>query len=195
MFCPEVGSIISVMRDKDYHILDSGGLNLVGIRMARVATNVFDDTFVTFRASMGGSVWTAEFFPCTTDAGYHHLEHGLRKGTAILAPGQYVDAYRIGMHQGKYEALVQDGPVTVYRDNNKDHELDYTSPETGMFGINIHRANPNISSKQVDKWSAGCTVIASPTDFKRLMTLAQEHVSAGHGKRFSYTLLERRDFK
>lgn len=195
MFCPDVGSVVGVMNDKGYQILDNGGLNLVGIRVGLSATNKFDDTFVVFRAGTHGSVWAADYFPCTTDAGYHHLEHGLTKGTAILAPGQYVDAYGLGKHQGKYDALVQVGPVTVYRDRNKDHELDYANPDTGLFGINIHRANPNTTSKQVDKWSAGCTVIASPADFEHLMTLVREHIAAGYGKRFSYALLERRDFK
>lgn len=64
------------------------------------------------------------------------------KGTAILAPGQYQSSHKIGLHRGKYKALVQHRPVTVYRDNNKDskYDLEPTKKDTGIFGINIHKA-------------------------------------------------------
>lgn len=169
----------------------NGVLNLVGIRLSRVATNHFDDTFVAIMDSPDGV--RMHHYACTTDPGEYHLLHGLEKGTAVLKPGQYVDAYALGKHQGKYPALVQVAPVTVYRDVTKDMTLDYTREETGMFGINIHRANPSVTSKQVDKWSAGCTVIASPNDFDELMYLAGRHERSGYG-RFTYTLLEDIDF-
>ncbi len=168
-----------------------GILNLVGVRLSRIATNRFDDTFIAIVYTRNGIIM--RHYACTTDPGEHYLLHGLEKGTAILKPGQYVDAYALGKHQGKYTALVQVAPVTVYRDTTKDTSLDYTREETGMFGINIHRANPSVTSAQVDKWSAGCTVIASPNDFNDLINLAFSHKPHGHG-RFTYTLLEDADF-
>lgn len=180
--------IAGVFHRKSYEPLWlDGRVNLVGIRDSRVATNRFDDTFV---AIVGDKLY---HYACTTDPGTYHLMNGLAKGTAILKPGQYVNAYDLGKHQGKYEALVQVAPVTVYRDANKDMVLDYEHPETGMFGINIHRANASLTSKQVDKWSAGCTVIASPNDFDELLLLAKVHKQGGYG-RFTYTLLEDADF-
>ena len=53
------------------------------------------------------------------------------KGTAILVPGQYRGAYKIGFHKGKYKALVQAKPVKLYIDNDKDNK--YRKPNIGML--------------------------------------------------------------
>ena len=112
------------------------------------------------------------------------------KEVAVLKPGQYRGAWRLDMHRGKYLALCQrNAKVTVYRDNNKDNKTDYLEEDTGMFGINIHRAH---KSKLVDStryYSAGCQVIQNPADFARLIGLAQLQVGIGYDS-FSYTLIE-----
>ena len=91
---------------------------------------------------------------------------------------------------------MQAAPVTVYRDGNKDDALDYVAPETGMFGINIHRANRNGVSFYVDKWSAGCVVIAGADAFDDLMGLVHKSLAMGvYGMRFTFTLFEKRDFE
>ena len=101
--------------------------------------------------------------------------------------GQYVDTYTIGLHQGKYSALVQSKKVTVHRDADKDSIAEEQEKEdTGLFGINIHRANESAESKNVDKWSAGCQVLNNPTQFKELM---QACIKSGK-KSFTYTLLK-----
>ena len=74
----------------------------------------------------------------------------MRKGTAVLVPGQHRRCYKLGRHQGKYEALVQAEVLQVYRDNNKDTKVDAGGPiDSGWHGINIHRASSNWQSKQV----------------------------------------------
>ena len=108
------------------------------------------------------------------------------KGCAVLKPGQYVDSWKIGMHQGKYKALVQAKPITVYRDGNKNDLAEESSVEqTGLFGINIHRANPSAISTIIDKWSAGCQVLNNPEQFKTLLDTCEK---SGR-KEFTYTLL------
>ena len=180
--------IKSAMRAKGYTVYDDGRLNIVGIRLDHEISNKFDDTLAVFSITDG---W---FMSCTTDPGSYYAQNPMNKsGTAILAPGQYVDCYGIGLHQGKYEALVQIKPVTVFRDANRDSGIDYEYPETGMYGINIHRANAVVRSRQVDKWSAGCTVVADPDDFSFLMNLARAHRDT-YGNRFTYTLMEEKDF-
>jgi len=104
----------------------------------------------------------------------------------INGPGQYVDAYQLGLHKGQYEALVQRKPVTVYRDNDKDETAEEQGKEdTGLFGINIHRANPNAISSLIEKWSAGCQVLNDPKDFATLIATCK----ASGKKTFTYTLL------
>jgi hypothetical protein len=50
------------------------------------------------------------------------------KSTAILAQGQYKGAYKIGLHQGKYKALVEAKPITVIRDYDRNAKLDFKNP-------------------------------------------------------------------
>lgn len=183
--------VAEIMYDKGYIVIDTGAVNLVGIRTGKMVTNEFDDIFVCMYKL--GDGWTGSRMPCTTKAGIYYMEYGPAKGTAILAPGQYLDAYSLGKHKGEYDALVQTGAVDVFRDANGDNKYDYVNKEKGLFGINIHRANSKFASKRVDKWSAGCTVIADPKDFNSVLSLVRTDISLGRSK-FTYTLLESSDF-
>ena len=46
----------------------------------------------------------------------------------------------------------------------------------GIYGINIHRATARKGGKsvQVDKWSAGCQVIAANDDFNLFMDICRK---------------------
>jgi hypothetical protein len=115
------------------------------------------------------------------------------QGTAILKEGQYKDAYQIGLHKGKYYALVQRKPVTVIRDYDRNAILDFNNGrlDTGMFGINIHRASINGTTKTVDIHSAGCQVFSNVNDFNLLMQLAEKHRQL-YGNSFTYSLIDKR---
>ena len=173
-------------------------LNIVGVRNSSTGdqiTNRFDD-LITVSYKLDG-MWKFHQYQATTDPGRHWTENLLNPyGTAILVPGQYRGAYGTGLHQGKYEALRQVKPVRVYRDGDRDAEYDKLeeSIQEGMFGINIHRANKWGTSVQIDKWSAGCPVIASNEDFLEFMTLV-EKAKAKWGNSFTYTLIESRDIE
>ena len=119
-----------------------------------------------------------------------------KEGVAVLKEGQYPGSHKIRLHQGRYEALGQCRPVTVYRDANKDDKFDLSddNTQTGLFGINIHRATKYAGKKssQVDKWSAGCQVIAANDDwtlFMKIMRKARDTWS----NNFTYTLIESKD--
>lgn len=182
---------------KGYKWLDDGKpylLNLIGIRRNSDIPNAFDDVFAM--AYSDGSAWKSSQWQCTTDPGLYWLRNPQNVlGCAILKPGQYVDCWQIGKHQSQYDALVQRGAVTVIRDRDRDGQLDFgaKTEDTGLFGINIHRAGAVVESVQVDKWSAGCVVLASPFSFSILMRLAFESRRLGR-RAFSYTLLEEKDF-
>ena len=109
---------------------------------------------------------------------------------------RYRGSHRVGLHQGKYEALTQAKPLKVYRDNNRDDKYDLieSNVHEGIFGINIHRATKweGKKSTQIDKWSAGCQVIAANDDFKLFMEVCRK--AAGiWGNSFTYTLIESKD--
>ena len=172
-------------------------LNIVGVRNSDtkgVVTNKFDDT-LTLTYEVGGELKYHEFV-ATTDPGSHWEKNLLSKdGVAILCPGQYRGSHTIGLHQGKYEALKQQKPVKVYRDNNMDGKYDMLEEniQEGIFGINIHKAGSRVEgSTQIDKWSAGCQVISKESDFIQLMEIAHK-AAALYGKSFTYTLIESKD--
>lgn len=169
-------------------------LNLIGVRSSNKITNVFDDKFyIVYKEN---NEWVELVYPCTTDPGTYWIKNPSRvQGTAILKAGQYRGAYHIGLHKGRYRALTQIKPVTVWRDNNRDMTIDQDKTQTGLFGINIHRTS-SISetdgsiSQNVNKWSAGCTVIPNKDHFDNLINLCDMQIQKNNWHTFTYTLLE-----
>lgn len=115
------------------------------------------------------------------------------QGTAILNPGQYENSHALGMHRGKYKALVQIGAVSVTRDYNRNAILDFNNGRVvrGLYGINIHRASKVGNTFKVDKYSAGCQVFKNGSDFDFFIKLCELHRHF-HGNRFTYTLVDKR---
>lgn len=168
-------------------------LNIVGIRADSVTPNSFDDSLNVYYKTNDGK-WQFHRFAATTDPGTYWLKNPLNtQGTAILKHGQYIGSHRIGLHRGKYLALVQQRPITVMRDYDRNASLDFMNgrEQTGIFGINIHHASGNGTTKTVDKYSAGCQVFANINDFNLFMQLAERHKGL-YGNNFSYTLIDER---
>jgi hypothetical protein len=189
MILPKVKSILRsqgyVLHTRPYE------LNIVGVRTRNAKANRFDDEIHVFYKSKPGK-WEYHIFKATTDPGTYWLENPMQpQGTAILAQGQYVNAYHIGMHLGKYKALVQVGAVKIMRDYDRNAKLDFLNgkKDTGFFGINIHRAMAQGTTKRIDKFSAGCQVFQNAVDFSHFMGMCEKH-SQLYGNRFTYTLID-----
>ena len=173
-------------------------VNIVGVRnnapsIADKVTNVFDDTLtISYKDEKG--VWQYFSWMGTCDPGKKGvMEFHNRRGVARLVPGQYRGVWKIDKHQGKYDALCQrNGNVTVYRDANKNMLFEETVTDTGMFGINIHKAGQD--SAWVENWSEGCQVFKRVKDFDSFMSICRKAAKI-HGNNFSYTLLESTDIK
>jgi hypothetical protein len=188
------------MKSKGYKYFTGGDydVNIIGVRNSDThgkVTNAFDDC-VTISYKEEGE-WKFHCFKATTDPGSHWEQNLLnKKGVAILKPGQYRGSHKLRLHQGKYLALGQQKPVKVYRDNNKDGKYDLLEEniDEGIFGINIHRATGRAGkgSVQVDKWSAGCQVIAHNDDWHQFLDICQTAREIW-GNSFTYTLLESKD--
>lgn len=173
-------------------------VNIVGVRntspsVYRKVTNVFDDFLtISFKDEKG-----IEQFYCwmaTTEPGKKGVQqfHNA-KGVARLVPGQYRTTWAVDLHQGKYSALCQRlGEVTVWRDGNRDMVFDEVVKDTGVFGINIHKAGQD--STWVENWSEGCQVFKRVKDFDAFMSICKKAAKI-HGNKFSYTLLESTDIK
>jgi len=182
---------------KNYKFFSNGiyNLNIVGIRSLNRKADVFDDWLCCIYKDESQR-FVCKQWKITTDAGTYWMRNPMnQKGTAMLVPNQYSNCWKIGMHKGKYPALVQCAPVAVYRDNNRDkiEDFDESTIEVGNFGINIHRSNPVCELVDIGRYSAGCQVFANPLDFNEFMNLAEKSSSA-FGNLFSYTLLNSTDF-
>ena len=167
-------------------------LNIIGIRSQNRRPGLFDDEICVCYKE--GFDWIEERYKATTDPSMEqHRDPDNPKGVAILKPGQYRGVYKIDKHAGKYYALCQRGAeVTVYRDNNLNERTDYINEESGWFGLNLHRAHPNVIVQSTRAYSHGCQVIQNPADFTRLMGLARLQIGIGY-ESFTYTLIEATD--
>ncbi|MFM2011178.1 MAG: hypothetical protein RLZZ479_1569 [Bacteroidota bacterium] len=175
---------------------ESYNVNIVGVRnnaplIADKVTNVFDDYLtISYKDELG--VWKFFCWNATTDPGKKGvIEFSNRRGVARLVPNQYLGVWRIDKHQGKYDALCQrNGNVTVYRDADRNMNFSEQVTDTGMFGINIHKAGQD--STWVENWSEGCQVFKRVKDFDEFMRICKKAAKI-HGNSFSYTLIESTD--
>lgn len=100
-----------------------------------------------------------------------------KKGIAKLKEGIWL--YKLGIHglskpkAQQYQALVQAEPVTVIRDGQ--------GPDTGLFGINIHRGGSTTTS------SAGCQTIP-PKQWDTFISLVKQEMTRHAVKQIPYVL-------
>ena len=180
---------------------DPYDLNVFGIRSNFKIAGDFDDLLgIAFIDNEGCE--KLFLFNATTDSGAQYLLNPLHpKGAAILMTGQYPSAYKIGVHgrtwsSGGYEALEQINPMKYVRDNNKNNIIgDSVTPIfSGVLKTNIHRASKWKILDKIGPYSAGCQVIQSPIDFEIFMSICKQQDIHGLGDKFTYTLLEEKDF-
>lgn len=188
-----------------YKVFTNGdyNLNLFGIRSPETTSGSYNDLLGC--AYKVNGQWRVDYWAATTDPSIYYRENPMNvKGTTILVPGQYRGVYKVDLHAGKYLALCQrGGPVTVWRDANKDSVLDHDVPEdTGFFGVNIHaststpydetRDQDRDENSDVGVWSAGCQVHATATGFRAMMDLVDKQIETHPTweESFTYTLLD-----
>lgn len=170
-------------------------MNVFGIRTSNDQSNTFNDCVGVFWND--GKQWNIRQYDATTDAGTFYRNSPMNvNGTAIMVPGQYEDVYKIGLHNG-YEALQQIAPIKYVRDNTKSGILHWYYKLTGQkyfieqAQTDIHHAAATYKSGTVDKWSAGCQVLADPNDFAEFLNYCKESVNMyKFPNLFSYTLFE-----
>jgi len=169
-------------------------LNLVGVRSPG-DVNKFNDTLYYYWFDSKGKPEIRSIKEFTTDPGLKILRAPITtKGTAVVKEGWYRRMWKLGKHKNSYPALVQANPCVVFRDNNRNAIIDF-NPETiesGLFGINLHRASERLKSIQVDGWSAGCQVVADSAEFKKLMDRVYIANSKGQTL-YSYLLVRNSD--
>ncbi len=187
-----IRGLIRAMKNSGYVINEKPyQINIVGVRKDSTTPNAFDDRIYVFwrddRDKLEGKDYAS-----TTDPSTYWLKNPMNvDGTAILKAGQW--AYKLGTHRG-YEALNQRGQVSVLRDYDRNAILDFQNGKEskGYFGINIHRASATGTSTSVDKWSAGCQVIADRKDWDDFLANVKRSVSKYGNESLFYTLIDER---
>ena len=101
----------------------------------------------------------------------------------VASVGQVGDARLLVMTS----LLVADELSDVYSELSKINE---GKTDTGMFGINIHKAGT--VSSFVENWSEGCQVFKRVKDFNEFMAIVNKAKDI-HGNHFTYTLIESND--
>lgn len=199
---PLISQIVKAYKKNGYKIFDgfdergkfkTHDLNIFGIRSKDRTTNIFNDLIGVFYKMTTDST-TLHTWVATVDPGLYYLQNPMNpSGTFALKPGQYLGAYKIGLHHTQ-DALVQVGKLIGFRDNNRDNIIDL-DPSKGYydgnnFGVNIH--HKEIDSEFVDMGSAGCQVFKSTEDHGEFMGLCCQAAAIWYNL-FSYTLLDDED--
>lgn len=170
-------------------------LNIIGVRNPYNTSPLrFEDEIAYFYYDENGNL-VGNVSKATTSPSVYFLQNPINsKGSGILKQGQYEDAYSIGLHRGLYEALVQSKPVTVIRDADRNSIINLLAPtQTGLFGINIHRATANKNdSNIIGTDSAGCQTFKDINDFDEMMRLARKSRDL-YGNKFTYTLIDQKN--
>lgn len=131
---------------------------------------------------------------CTTEPGNYYTEFPMNsKGAARIKFGQYT-AWKTGYHKTQY-ALVQEAPITVFRDLNADGYRTGDKEDTGLFGVDIHTTNSdNNETNSIGRWSAGCIVIANKSSFSNIMQLLQTDSRYTDDFLFTLTVIDGEEF-
>lgn len=119
---------------------------------------------------------------------YVSVRHRLNKlGAAIMILGPHNQIWQIGTHRKKwYPCLIQTGgPVTVARDFNINGLIDDNDlRKTGWWGINFHMGW--FGQNKIGRSSAGCMVIASIPEHKKIMKIIMSDIRYKQNNKFRY---------
>ena len=155
------------------------------IRLDQNLTNTFDDICVRYNNGKIDNI-----VPCSTTAGNYYIFNPLTSGgitgTAIAKEQQVLNSHKF-ITSPNWKSLwlgapyfQQVKPIVVYRDGNKDTKIDKVNAQTGLFGINFHRAG---LGSIIDRWSAGCQVVPDIYWFKMIDIFT-------NGELIHYTIFE-----
>jgi len=151
------------------------GYFFIFVRSIKDTPDKFDDKVYLFFGNK-----FVDLADCTTNSGIYGLLNFTKwnsKGTAVVEFDRaYYDGWKKGLHKGKVDAWVQNKPIYVYRDNDKDFKSEEQGEkEYGFFGINIHTISYNVWVDKVlnliGQWSVGCLVINSTEKFRNWFKL------------------------
>ncbi len=175
-------------------------LMLGAVRSAADVVGEWDDALFALAVDEHGAA-QLHLSVGTTDPGREGAGSGLhRNGVACMVPGQHRGLWEIGVHargrKSEHRAFVQRAGVKV--PTWRDRVVDGRPARDGAVyydaaGINRHRASSWRRSELVGDWSHGCIVHRDALGLDIELALAEAHIAAGLGRRFSCTLFDAGD--
>lgn len=170
-------------------------INVFGIRDERGMKDDVINDWICIADSKTEEVYK---FKGSVDPGIFYTNHMISsnlKGVAHIALGNHPKVYMVGLHKGKYEAMVQQGnKIKIWRDVDKNFKFtkgkDIVS--TGWYGVNIHRMSDWKILTKIGRYSAGCNIIQNVKDFSNFLKIVKNsnhYKKYRGGARFSYTLI------
>jgi len=177
-------------------------INLIGIRTKLQVPDVFNDLlFLVYKNEKGEEVMFTTTY--TTEPGVYYQKHLLNpKGCWVMMPNQMIDAYKLGLHQGKadHKCLKSVGKIYGLREDDKDgivlNDKDAIASwvEGNTVGANFHGAKKLIDLTEiVGQNSAGCQVINRWSKKEEVCAIAKLYEKVNNGL-ITYTLLTEQDF-
>lgn len=170
--------------------------NIIGIRTNLQVPDVFNDVMcVVYKEGGVEKLFTTTF---TSEPGTTYQKKLLNpKGCWVMMPNQMIDAYTIGLHQGKADhvCLKSSGKIFGLREDDKDgvalndKDAVATWVDGTTVGANIHGANKLGITKIVGPWSAGCMVLSNWKDKEKLIDICK----ASGVLKFTFTLINESD--
>ena len=197
----QIRRLVKLMKSRGYVVYtEPFKLNIVGVRNPNTHPEKFDDNMYVFWKNESNQ-WNGKEYVITTDPSTSYLNKpiGGNAGTAILAHGQYIDAYKLRTHTG-YPALSQRGNLCIYRDYDRDSTLFFdidTIVCKSTMGINIHRAKKGGAddgqgnTENIGLYSAGCQVFQNYYCFLEFMDMCRKQVQLYGDGGFTYTLIDK----
>jgi len=155
-----------------------GRVNIMGIRNDSNPGEWNDSIIV----NIDKKIWKYE---ATVDPSVYYTNKPLnKKGTAHLCLGFHKNMWILGMHRGKYTALVQrGGKCKIWRDKNKNFKDDDNIVEYKYSAINLHHGYSKRG--KIGLHSAGCQVIRNKSEFEDFIRNIKKTVV----QKFSYLLI------
>lgn len=152
---------------------------LVWIRTDNKLSNTFDDFVVLLVHNEIELI-----FKATTTAGdfyiFNPITSGGITGTAITKPQQAKMSHQFLSSFLGMQYFRQQRPIKIYRDANKDRNLDTLTESFGMYGIHLHHMG---LGNLINNWSAGCNG-TSKSDWAKICSYFSE------GDWEDYTLID-----
>lgn len=147
---------------------------ICGIRSILDNPDSFDDKFYLFK----GKIMIMETTGTTNPGVPNLLKLVNPKGAAVVKSDMwYKNLWTFGYHRGKVKALKQVGPISVYRDADKDTKSEEQGLlDVGYFGINFHSATYKLAGlvrTKIGAWSAGCQVCNDDNAYSKIIDIVK----------------------